>query len=97
MLEFLKAPLLVLHFSYYTLMTFLMVLSVILLSMLMTILSTLNVISRLICEQQLELASELEADLRDFLDWNRKWLLQFNGEKTQLFRLTGLIALVLLI
>ena len=33
-LEFLKAPFLVLHFSYYTLMTFLMMLSVILLSML---------------------------------------------------------------
>ena len=61
MLEFLKAPLLVLYFSYYTLMTFLMMLYVILLSMLMTVLSTLNVISRLICEQQLELASELEA------------------------------------
>ena len=35
MLEFLKAPFLVLHFSYYTLMTFLMMLSVILLSLLM--------------------------------------------------------------
>ena len=35
MLEFLKGPLLVLHFSYYTLMTFLMILSVILLYMLM--------------------------------------------------------------
>ena len=38
MLEFLKAPFLVLHFSYYTLMTFLM-LSVILLSILMILLS----------------------------------------------------------
>ena len=38
MLEFLKAPFLVLHFSYYTLMTFLMMLSVILLSMLMILL-----------------------------------------------------------
>ena len=35
MLEFLKAPYLVLHFSYYTLLSFLMMLSVILLSMLM--------------------------------------------------------------
>ena len=33
MLEFLKTPFLVLHFSYYTLMTFLMMLSVLLLSM----------------------------------------------------------------
>ena len=45
MREFLKAPLLVLHFSYYTLMTFLMMLSVILLSMLMILLSILSVIS----------------------------------------------------
>ena len=50
----------------------------------MTILSTLNLIRYLICEQQLELASELESDLRDTLDWNRKWLVEFNGGKTQL-------------
>ena len=49
MLEFLKGLFLVLHFSYYTLMTFLMMLSVILLSLLMILLSTLNVIRRLIC------------------------------------------------
>ena len=48
-LEFLKAPFLVIHFSYYTLMTFLMMLSVILLSMLMMLLSTLNMIRHLIC------------------------------------------------
>ena len=41
---FLKGLFLVLHFSYYTLMTFLMMLSVILLSMLMILLSTLNAI-----------------------------------------------------
>ena len=44
MLEFLKAPFLVLHFSYYTLMTFLVMLSVILLSMLMILLAVLSVI-----------------------------------------------------
>ena len=49
MLEFLKGLFLVLHFFYYTLMTFLMMLSVILLSMLMILLSTLNVIRHLIC------------------------------------------------
>ena len=49
MLVFLKGLFLVLHFSYYTLMTFLMMLSVILLSMLMILLSTLNVIRHLIC------------------------------------------------
>ena len=49
MLEFLKAPFLVLHFSYNTLMTFLMMLSVILLSLLMVLLSTLSGIKHLIC------------------------------------------------
>ena len=34
--------------------------------------------------QQLELASELESDLRDTLDWGRKWLVDFNAGKTQL-------------
>ena len=49
MLEFLKVPFLVLQFSYYTLLNFLMMLSVILLSMLIILLSTLNVIRHLIC------------------------------------------------
>ena len=54
MLEFVKAPLnLVLHFPYYTLMTFLMMLSVILLSMLMILLSILSVIRHLICGNNL--------------------------------------------
>ena len=71
MLEFLKAPLLVLHFSYYTLMTFLTMLSVILLSMLMILLySKCDQASDL--WQQLELASELESDLRDTVDWGKK-------------------------
>ena len=34
--------------------------------------------------QQLELASELESDLRDTVDWGRKWLVDFNTGKTQL-------------
>ena len=34
--------------------------------------------------QQPELASELEADLRDTVDWGRKWLVDFNAGKTQL-------------
>ena len=45
---FLKVPFLVLHFSYYTLMTFLMTLSVILVAMLMIPLSILSVIRHLI-------------------------------------------------
>ena len=48
MLEFLKAPFLVLHFSCFTLMTFLMMLSVIA-SMLTILLSNLSVNRRLIC------------------------------------------------
>ena len=34
--------------------------------------------------QQLELASELESDLRDTVNWGRKWLVDFNAGKTQL-------------
>ena len=34
--------------------------------------------------QELELASELESDLQDTVDWGRKWLFDFNTEKTQL-------------
>ena len=49
MLVFLKGLFLVLHFSYYTLMTFLMMLSLMLLSMLMILLSTLSVIRHPIC------------------------------------------------
>ena len=49
MREFLKAPSLLLHFSYYTLMTFLMMLSVILPSILMILLSIQSVIGHLIC------------------------------------------------
>ena len=34
--------------------------------------------------KQLELASELESDLRNTVDWGRKWLVDFNAGKTQL-------------
>ena len=34
--------------------------------------------------QQLGLASELESDLRDTMDWGRKWIVDFNAGKTQL-------------
>ena len=60
-------------------MTFLMMLSVILPSMLMIILSTLNVI-----RQQLELASELESHPEEAVNWGRKWLVDFNTGKIQL-------------
>ena len=32
--------------------------------------------------QQLELASELESDLRDTVDWSKKWLVDFNAGNT---------------
>ena len=34
--------------------------------------------------QQHELASELESDLQDTVDWGKKWLVDFNAGKTQL-------------
>ena len=34
--------------------------------------------------QQPELASELESDLQDTVDWGKKWLVDFNAGKTQL-------------
>ena len=80
----LKALFLVLHFSYYTFMTMLsvkllMMLSVKLLSMLMILLSTLSDLW-----QHLELATELESDLQNTIDWHGMWLLDFNPGKTQL-------------
>ena len=74
------APFLVLDFSYYTLMTFLTMLFVILLSMLMMLLPVLSAD----LWQQLELDSELESDLRDTVDWRKKWLVDFSAGKTQL-------------
>ena len=83
MLEFHKAAILVLHFSYYTFIIFLIMLSVILLSMLMILLySKSDEESNL--WQQLELASTLESDLQDTVEWGRKWLVDFNAVKTQL-------------
>ena len=64
-------------------MTFLMMLSVMLLSMLMILLSALTCDQASDLWQQLELASELESDL-DLVDWGRKWLIDFNAGKTQL-------------
>ena len=82
MLEFLKAPFLVLHFSYYTLMTFLMMLSVMLLSIAddTSLYSKWDQASDL--SEELKLASELESDLESV--WNRKWLVDFDAGKTQL-------------
>ena len=86
MLEFLKAPFLVLHFSYYTLMTFLMMLSVILLSMLMILLSILGVIRHLICGNNLNWLLNLNL-IYETLDWGKKWLVDFIAGETQLVSL----------
>ena len=67
MLGILKAPFLVLHFSCYTLMTSLMMLSVILLSMMLILYYKCDQASDL--WQQFQLASELESDLRATSDW----------------------------
>ena len=57
--------------------------SVILLSMLMILLSIVSDEASHLW-QQLELASDLESDLRDTVDWGRKWLVDCNDGKTQL-------------
>ena len=65
-------------------MTFLMMSSVILLSMLMILLSILSVIRYLICDNNLNWLLNLESDLRDTVVWGKKWLVDFNARKTQL-------------
>ena len=59
-------------------------LSVILLSVLMMLLSTLKCGKVSNLWQLLELASELECDLGDTVDWGRKWHVDFSAGKTQL-------------
>ena len=81
MWEFLKVIFLVLHFSYSILMTFLMMLTVKLLSLLMILPSTLSMSRHL--WQELEMAFGLESDLQDTVDWGRKWLVDFRAGKTQ--------------
>ena len=46
--------------------------------------------------QQLEMAVELESDLQGTVDWDRKWLVDFNAGKTQLASIDYLITLMLL-
>ena len=89
MLEFLEAPFLVLHFSYYTLMTFLMMLSVILLFMLMILLSILRVIRHVVCGNNLNWLLNLNLIYKTLwigaeVEWSMKWLVNFNAGKTQL-------------
>ena len=58
-LEFLKTPFLVLHISYYTLMAFLMMLCVTLLSLSMILFFTLGVIKFPICGNNLDALHDL--------------------------------------
>ena len=62
----------------------LMMLSVILLSMLMILLSILSVIRHLICGHNLNWLLNLNLDLRDTVEWEKKWLVGLNAGKTQL-------------
>ena len=96
MLEFLKAPFLVLHFSYYTLMTFLMILSVILLSMLIILLSIISVISHLICGNNLNWVLNLNLIYETLWTGARSGLLISILGKLNWFCLTSPITLVLL-
>ena len=95
MLDFLKAPNLVLHFSYYALMTFLMMLSVILLSMLMMLLSILSVIRHLICDNNLNWLLNLNLIYETLWTGARSGFLISTLGKLNWFCLTGLITLVL--
>ena len=96
MWEFLKAPFLVLHVSYYTLITFLMMLSVILQSMLMTLLSILSVIGHLICGNSLNWLLNLNLICGTWWTRVRSGLLISMLGKHSWFCLTSLITMVLL-
>ena len=97
MLEFLKAPSLVLHFSCYTLMTFLTMLSVILLSMLMILPFILSVTRHLICGNSLNWLLNLNLIYETLWTGVRSDLMISLLGKLSWFRLTGLVTMVLLI
>ena len=96
MLEFLKGPVLVLHFSCCILMTFLMVSSVIFLSMLIILLSILTVIRHLICGNNFNWLLNLNLIYETLWTGVRCGLLISMLEKLSWFRLTGQITMVLL-
>ena len=96
MLEFLKGPFFVLHFSYYILMTFLMMLFVILLSMLMILLSIVSVIRHLIFGNNLNWFLKLNLIYETLQTGVRNGLLISVLGKLSWFCLTGLITVVLL-
>ena len=64
-------------------MTFLMMLSVTMLSILMILISTLSKYDQASALwQQVELVSELESDLQDTVELSRKWLVNFNAKNS---------------
>ena len=64
-------------------MVFLMMLSVVFLSMLMIVLSILSLMKHLICGNNLNWLLNLNLIYKT-LDWGKKWLIDFNVGKTQL-------------
>ena len=96
MLQFLKAPFLVLHVTCCILMTFLTVLSMILLSMLMILLSNLSVIGYLICGNNLNWPLNLNLIYKTLWTGIRSDLLISMLGKLSCFRLTSLITMALL-
>ena len=94
MLEILKAPFLVVHFSYYTLVTFLVMLSEILLSMLMILLSILSVIRQLIWGNNLNWFLNLKLIYETLCTDAKSGLLISMLGKLNRFYLTSLITLV---
>ena len=96
MQEFLKAPFLAQLFSNYTLMIFLMMLSVMLLSKLMILLSILSVIGHLICSNNLNWLLNLNLIYKTLWNGVRSSLLISMPGKLSWFLLTGLITMGLL-
>ena len=82
MLVFLKGLFLVLHFSYINDLPDDVICNIAIYADDTTLYSKCDQVSDL--WQQLKLASELESDLRDTVDWGRKRLVDFNAGKTQL-------------
>ena len=81
MLELLKAPFLLINFSYYTLVSpFLITLS----AMTMILHSTRKCAQVSDLQQQLEVVWDPKPDLWDSVAWGRKWIVHFSAGKTQL-------------
>ena len=91
-----KGPFFILHFSSYTLMTFLMMLSVILVSMLMILLSTVNVNMRFSCGNNLNWLLNLNLIYKTLWTGSGSGLLIAILEKLTKFCLTSVKMLVLL-